>query len=226
MRAILFANGNLETSPLSLNSTDLIIAADGGAKHCLQHGIWPAYVVGDFDSLDAGEVEELTGRGVRLIRYPTRKDFTDLELALQHIGNMKRKEGLPIEEVMIFAALGSRWDQTIGNLLLASSFTAAPVCIIHGVQEIRFLHSGETLEITGSAGDTVSILSLSERAEGITTQGLEYPLHDEDLFWGSTRGISNVLTQRVAEIKLKEGRLAVMVIHHGWPSNQEEAHEG
>lgn len=225
MRAALFANGNLEHPLISLDKTDLIVAADAGARHCLKLGIWPAFVLGDFDSLTAGEMEILADKGAQLIQYPRRKDYTDLELALQHISRLKQEASLTIDEIVLFAALGSRWDQTIGNLLLAASFTAVPIRIAHGIQEIRFLHSGEKLEITGNVGDTVSIIPLSNKAARITIQGMEYPLRAEDLDFGSTRGISNVLTQQTAEISLSEGLLAVTMIHHGWQSNPEEPYE-
>ena len=83
MRVIIFANGGF-TEPPELYPDDLIIAADGGARHCRSLGLTPHLVVGDFDSLDATELAELQAAGSQVVRYARNKDFTDLELALQH----------------------------------------------------------------------------------------------------------------------------------------------
>ena len=61
----------------------LIIAADGGAVHCLALGITPDVVVGDFDSLSPDQLNRLKASGTDIIRHPVRKDDTDLELALK-----------------------------------------------------------------------------------------------------------------------------------------------
>ncbi len=224
MRAILFANGDLKSSP-QLQDTDLIIAADGGAKHCMAFGVIPAYVVGDMDSLNPGDLETLGERGAQIIRYPRRKDFTDLELALQYLEKLQKDDGLNIDEIVIYGALGSRWDQTIANLLLAGSCTIAPIHLEDEFQEIHFVHSGEDLRILGSPGDTVSLIPLGASVDGIITHCLEYPLTDEHLLFGSTRGISNVLQTEQAEIKIEKGLLAVLVIHLFNPSNSEKNHE-
>jgi thiamine pyrophosphokinase len=113
------------TSPTWLNQAvelspeDLLIAADGGAQHCLEKGLHPAYVVGDLDSLDSDQVARLESQGAQFVRYPSRKDQTDLELAVDLAQN------LGYAEVLILGALGARWDQTIANIMLP----AAPALI-------------------------------------------------------------------------------------------------
>ena len=46
MRAVIIANGWLNQG-IVLSPEDLLIAADGGARHCLEKDLHPAYVVGD-----------------------------------------------------------------------------------------------------------------------------------------------------------------------------------
>jgi thiamine pyrophosphokinase len=48
---------------------------------------------------------------------------------------------------------------------------------------------------------------LAGDAVGITTHGLEYPLIDETLYFGSPRGVSNVFKQDSAHIQIREGLL-------------------
>ena len=82
LRAIIFANGQYEF-PYCPEPHDLVIAADGGARHCLAHGIQPTVVIGDLDSLRPDELATLETGGAQILTYPARKDHTDLELAIE-----------------------------------------------------------------------------------------------------------------------------------------------
>ncbi|OGO37498.1 MAG: thiamine diphosphokinase, partial [Chloroflexi bacterium RBG_16_57_11] len=186
MRAVIFANGQL-TRPILLQPDDLVIAANGGTHHCLGLGIRPQVVIGDLDSVREDELEALSASGTQIITYPERKDFTDLELALLEA----QKRGA--DRVLLLAALGRRWDQSLANILLPAALPELKITLLDDQQEIHFLRPGETLEITGQPGDTVSLIPLSGDAGGVFTHGLEYPLHREMLRFGSTRGISNVM---------------------------------
>jgi len=206
LRAVIFANGWFNQLP-TLRPDDLLIAADGGARLCLSLGLQPDIVIGDFDSLNEKELAALKAGGSEIIQFPTRKDFTDLELALRHARQ------LGVDEVLILAALGARWDQTMANLLLPAAFPFVAISLVDGKQEIHFLRGEAKLEIHGQPGDTVSLIPLSGNARNILTQNLEYPLTKESLLFGSTRGISNVLLKESASISLQSGQLLVVVIH-------------
>jgi thiamine pyrophosphokinase len=206
LRIIIFANGWLG-KPIPLRPDDRIIAADGGAHHCLALGVYPSVVIGDLDSLTSAELDTLRAHGAEIIQYPIRKEYTDLELALQYVRD------LPGEQVIIVAALGARWDQTLANVLLPSVQPDRRISLYDGPQEIHFLANDELLEIEGHPGDTVSLLALCDEAHGVTTQALEYPLNDETLYFGSTRGVSNVMLTERAGVYLKNGRLMCTVIH-------------
>lgn len=214
MRSVIFANGNLTDLPAAraaVQDGDLLIAADGGARHCRELGLTPAVIVGDFDSLDDTELLELQRAGVELERHPARKDFTDLELAL------RRAVAHGADEILVLGALGARWDQTLANLLLpaAADLRGVRIRLLDGPQEITLLQGGETLAISGQPGDTVSLVPLGGDAQGVVTSGLEYPLDHETLFFGATRGVSNTLLGESASARIKEGLLLCVVIHNG-----------
>ena len=103
----------------------------------------------------------------------------------------------------------------MANLLLPAGKALAKVRIrlLDGHQEIRLLRAGERLIITGQLGDTVSLIPLAGDACGVATEGLEYPLMDENLVFGATRGISNVLQEQSASVSLREGLLLIVMIH-------------
>ena len=206
MRAIIIANGEFN-GQIEISPTDLVIAANGGARHCLDHNIAPKIVIGDLDSLEPEDITRLVALGAELIKFPARKDFTDLELALRYA----QEQGA--DEVIIQAGLGARWDQTIANLLLPILFAPLKVRLFDSNQEISFVHAGETLHLQGEPGDTVSLIPIAGLAQGISTQGLEYPLVDESLVFGSSRGVSNVLLDDQAVVSLTKGILICVIIH-------------
>lgn len=213
MRSVIIANGELNNHP-ELEAGDLLIAADGGARHCLRLGLHPQIVIGDFDSLDPGDLAELEQAGAEIVRHPPRKDATDLELALL----VARERGAT--QVIVLGALGDRWDQTVANLLLPLSNRLAglPVRLLDGPQELLLLRATDPaqpaeIEVRGQPGDIVSLIPLGGDAQGVRTEGLEYPLHGETLLFGATRGVSNVLLSAAATISLLSGILLAVIIH-------------
>jgi thiamine pyrophosphokinase len=190
----------------------MIIAADGGARHCLALGLVPAVVIGDFDSLTPADLETLKALGAEIVQFPVRKDFTDLELALQHA----RSTGA--DEILILGALGERWDQTLANVMLPAAFPDLNIRLVDGNQEFIYLRAGETITVSGCPGDTLSLVPLGGDAQGITTDQLEYSLRGENLPLGSTRGVSNNLLTEEAQISLREGFLLCVVMHQPDPS--------
>jgi thiamine pyrophosphokinase len=218
VRIVIFANGTLNDPHQSMaliRPDDFIVAADGGAIHCLQLGLQPNIVIGDFDSLDRENISRLEASGVELIRHPARKDYTDLELALEHALQ------IGASQILILGALGNRWDQTLANLLLPASadFSTMDIRLVDGQQEIFLVKGGHRTVIQGKPGDILSLIPLYGDANGITTQGLEYALDEGTLKFGSTRGISNVLLGNMAEISCKEGLLVGVLIHAPGPNS-------
>ena len=211
MRAILLANSQLNPSDTladELHSGELLIAADGGGQHCLNLGLSPDIVVGDFDSLAPEALKQLAAGGARIVRHDTRKDETDLELALR----LACDAGA--DDIIMFAALGNRWDMTLANLLLAAQaeFLDSRITLVDGAQRISLLKPGATHTLTGRTGDTLSLIPLAGDVSGIRTDGLEYPLEGETLHFGSPRGVSNVFLTTKATVFFEEGLLLAVQI--------------
>jgi thiamine pyrophosphokinase len=210
MRALVFANGEF-TDPQQardlIRPDDLVIAADGGTRHALAIGVTPQVVIGDLDSISPGDLARLEGTGARVERHSPRKDETDLELALQYAA----REGAT--EIIILAALGGRLDQTIANILLLAlpELEGIDVRVVGGAQE-ALLICDEAL-IAGQPGDTVSLIPLGGDAEGVTAEGLEWPLSKDTLRFGPARGVSNVLTGKQAYVRLQQGSLLCVITH-------------
>jgi thiamine pyrophosphokinase len=208
MRAIIFANGDAPdrtTIERWLTPTDRIIAADGGTRNALSVGLTPHVVIGDLDSLAEADRAQLERAGVPFIVYPTHKDYTDLELAIRYA----HEHGAT--EIVIFSALGGRWDQSLANLMLLTLPELAQVTtrIIDRAVSIEVIR--DRAEIAGRAGDGLSLIALKGDAHGVTIEGCEYPLTDATLPFGATLGLSNVLTQEIVKIAVKQGQ--ILAVH-------------
>lgn len=207
MRAIIFANGEYQDPyrQPNIQEGDLVIAADGGSRHCQALKIVPDLLIGDLDSADPDLAAAWEAAGVEVIQHPEDKDQTDLELAL--LLAQDRGSG----EALIYGAVGGRLDMTYGNLiLLAHPQLTMPATLICGNEEVHLLRPGESLSLAGQPGDTLSLLPLHSGGAVVSAQGLKYTLDNEKLAFGLTRGISNQLIQTQAAIRLETGLLAVI----------------
>jgi thiamine pyrophosphokinase len=118
---------------------------------------------------------------------------------------------------VLLAALGDRWDMSLVNILLAAhpAFAGIQVRMIDNHQELLLLRGGESLELSGKPGDTLSLIPVRGRAEGITTRGLEYALDNGNLEFGSPCGVSNEFCTNRASVSLRKGLLVCVVIRNG-----------
>ena len=206
------ANGPLPDGVAQLETfaavAALRVAADGGARHFLAAGLLPHFLVGDLDSLPASDLDALQKAGVAVLRHPARKDATDLELAL----DVALAQGA--DEVVVLAALGARWDQTLANMLLLAleRYDRVPMCVVAGAQTLRVLRPGRAHQLAGASGDTLSLIPIAGPAAGITTSGLDYPMKHGTLPFGATLGVSNVLTSATASVTLESGLLLADIL--------------
>jgi len=178
-----------------------VVAADRGLDHALALGLEVSVAVGDFDSASPEAVAAVESAGIRIERYPAEKDATDLELALD------TALALGPSRILVLAGVGERLDHLLSALLLLGSERYASVRLdarIGGAQ--AHVIRGER-ELAGTPGELVSLFPLGGRAEGVSTEGLAYPLLDETLEPGSSRGISNELVAESARVSVASGTL-------------------
>ena len=114
-KIIIFANGNKPKNVKLASSDEIILAADGGARHCRDLDITPDFIIGDFDSLPIEDINYFKNRGVKFIRHPSEKDETDLELALNHAFK------IGASDIDLYGLFGGRWEMSFANLLLLAS---------------------------------------------------------------------------------------------------------
>ncbi|MCX7750211.1 MAG: thiamine diphosphokinase [Candidatus Bipolaricaulota bacterium] len=178
------------------SQADLVVAADGGARHLARAGLAPDVVVGDLDSLDGPPPP-----GAEVHKSPREKDATDLELALDHVAR------LAPGEVHLCGALGGRLDHALATVQLLTRY-AFPI-VLHHPPETLYLVS-RTLDLPAQIGDRVSLLPLTDEARGVTTRGLRYALSGATLLRASTRGVSNEVVALPCGVEVAEGKLLLV----------------
>lgn len=177
----------------------LIIACDGAYRKAKRIGIKVDVLIGDLENVARHEV----GSGVRIFAYPSEKDETDAELAFHYALDRKPSE------IFFLGALGGRWDHTLANIFLMTQAAAkgVPVHLVCGAWRLHVVLSHWRFD--GRLGDRVSLIPLTRRVDGIRTAGLKYALKGASLFFDRTRGTSNVMIKREAEVHVKRGWLLV-----------------
>lgn len=209
MKVLIAGSGSLSNLELLKKHhawAELVIAADGGAEYFHKAGLMPDVLLGDFDSLPQAVLQEFQAyKSAEIRTFPTNKDFTDMELAL----NLAMERGAT--EVVILGASGTRLDHTTANIHLLYKLLTNQIkgCIEDENNRIYLIN--DKLTIKKQDNRKVSLLPLPPCVSGLTTQGLSYPLSDATLTFGTGQGISNEFSDNTATVSLKEGLLLVFV---------------
>ncbi len=197
-------------------SYDKVFAVDKGLEYVDALGLVPAYLVGDFDTVDQDllrDYEMKISKGeisTMLERHPAMKDATDTELAVDMAINMGA------ENITLLAATGSRLDHLLANmgLLLMSSRQHVNMHIVDAQNRVRMLTDKDTKKcVIGKAeqfGQYVSLIPISPVVEGVTLKGALYPLDCATIYQGESRTVSNEILKDCIEIQLEKGAMLVL----------------
>ena len=199
----MFAGGDRPPASVlaCLPAAALVIAADSGLEHASALGWRVDLVVGDLDSVNLDVLAAARAAGALVEAHPREKDATDLELAVD--AALVRDA----RAVTVVGGAGGRLDHLLANLTLLASprFAGARVDAWCGPAYVVVVR--DTVELTGPPGSTVTLLALGGPARGVRTEGLRYPLVDEDLEAGTSRGVSNQLIGPSARVSVQSGVL-------------------
>ncbi len=180
---------------------DEVIAVDGGLAYVESLDVEPDLVLGDFDSL--GYVP----RGEQVLRFPVRKDASDMELALDAAARRHH------HDLRVYGALGGRSDHTLANLQVLAHMSEQGFSVeaIGASEEVAFVTGPGRLDLPVRDEGIVSVFSMSDEACGVTERGLAYEVEDMTLTNRTSRGLSNEFTGTPAAIGVESGTLAIFL---------------
>lgn len=184
----------------------LVIAADSGWDHATAIGLVPDLLVGDLDSISAAGLAAAEAAGTPITKYPTAKDATDTELAL--LAAVSHGAG----HLTVVSGGGDRLDHLLGTLfaLALPALHAVTVEAWVGSCHVALVAAGRTVTVAARVGEVLTLLPVGGSASGITTGGLAYPLCDEELTAGASRGLSNVVECTPVTVTVGTGTVFVL----------------
>jgi thiamine pyrophosphokinase len=203
--AAIFAGGMISET-VTVEPASMVIAADSGYDHARSRSIDVDILVGDMDSISPDGLTEAETRGVTIERFPTDKDETDLEIAIDTAIR------LGATNITVYAGEGGSFGHLLGVTLGLTDHRwdgAHIVWKIGGATVYRLLPSSPIV-IDIETGSIVSVLPVGD-ATGVTATGLRWPLQNSNLPRGTTRGLSNIATGPNVSVSLDTGALLVIV---------------
>lgn len=197
------------------NKDIYVVVADGGLKFLLKNGMLPDFFVGDLDSVELedtptgkakpeGALKDMLNDIPKKI-VPVEKDDTDMALAVAKAYEKGYRN------ILLYGGCGgARISHTLANIQMMS-FYAEKGC------SLQMLGDGIRLEILHNASKTlsaamkgsISVICLSDIAEGVTIQGLKYE-YTGALTSDRTLGVSNSFVGKDAIVSVENGTLLLV----------------
>ena len=203
MKAFIYTGGNIYPENITEKPAkgDLCIACDSGYLNMKRLGVSPDIIVGDFDSLGEQNIPD----GVKTVRVPAQKDFTDTQLAV----NTALEEGAG--ETVIIGGLDGRLDHTLSNIAILRMLDGIKVyaSITNGKNRVRYIDSTSTL-IARSGFKYLSLIAADKKVRGVDVEGCRYPLKNATLTHDNQYAVSNEITGNCALVAVRKGALYII----------------
>lgn len=185
------------------------IGVDRGLKVLKENGIQVNAAFGDFDSVSEEERKEINRSDDNITFFPSEKDETDLQLALEWAIKQKPRR------IYIFGATGGRLDHFMGavQLLIRDDVLCSTDTEVFIVDQKNFITAKVAGQYTIKEDTTlqyVSFFPVSDEVIGLTLMGFKYPLKDMHISRGSTLCISNELISSHGHFSFESGILLVV----------------
>lgn len=213
--ALVCVNGDTGAiAPYLSQDYNLTVAVDGGLQRLAAMNRRADVLIGDLDSVAQDLLDRQRDQDMTIVQHPSAKEATDFELALLWLSENVHgyhQHRPPIDSVTIIGTTGGRLDQSIGNLMVqAARDWPFKIKMITESGVTHLIRREHPFCVSLPMGSQVSLIPLSETVEGVQTTGLQYPLIGESLSFGSSRGISNVVTEPMISITIEAGKLLLV----------------
>lgn len=171
MKIIIVANSPKKSfaSLYHLNPSDYFIGIDGGCSELLKRNIIPDIAIGDFDSTNM--FDTIQEKAITTKVFPSKKNETDLELALMHLATIKGATNLIIE---VYDALSGRLDHELLAIKLLQKYAQYKIKLIDEVNTIQLVKENSQIEIKENQMVYFSLIPINEAV--VSVRNALYPL--------------------------------------------------
>lgn len=181
-----------------------IFCIDKGIDACRACDIVPNFLIGDFDSASASAVDWAHKKNLPVETYPTDKDFTDTQLALQ-----RGTEIFGEHVALLTGCFGGRVDHLYSTLFTCATIDRK-IFLADEREVICFIKDGESCTMKFvSKPLAVSLLPMTATCTGITTKNLHWELDDITLTQNFPNAISNRIEDAEIFFHIDSGILAI-----------------
>lgn len=183
---------------------DYIVACDAGYRNAERLGVRPDLIVGDFDSAPRPDADAET------IILPHVKDDTDTHYAARWL----MEHGC--RRITMLGALGgARLEHSFANLATALYLAknGVEVLLANEHSELRILCPGQSLRLERGNWMYLSLFPIDGPLEGVSLEGVFYPLQDACLTSDYPLGVSNEFTAPAATLSCRSGYGVVVLSH-------------
>ncbi len=171
---------------------DRLYAADRGAIPLLERGFKPT-ITGDMDSLRLADQD-----GLRIVPHWDQNSFDSDKLLM-----LARQDG--VTDITLAAIEGDRLDHVLGTL---SSSLASPLSIRLALRRGLgwIIRPGEERSFGARPGQRLSLMPILP-SQGVSIQGVEWPLENQAMTMGGFISLSNRAAEDEIKITLEAGAL-------------------
>ena len=208
MHTLIISGGTIDTDfaldLLKKEKYDHIIGVDGALKFCKEQNIVPTRIVGDFDTLDPEILTWYqTNTQIEIRQFNPVKDATDTQIAIElamELGSRK---------ITLIGGTGTRLDHVLGNIqsLYLALEKGVDCEILDEHNRIRLIQGEYRIKKAEQYGKYVSLIPFTTDVNGVTLEGLKYPVQDQHFTVQGSGGfgVSNEIAADEARISLKQG---------------------
>lgn len=207
MKIVITSGGKAPSRKLlieELKGNSYLICADSGANCLHKYNIVPNMLVGDFDSIDKDVFEYFKNSDAKIVKYPSEKDYTDTEIALNMALDMKP------DEIVLLGCTGTRMDHFLANLGLLLKCLENKVVAFIKDEHNTIMITKKSLNIYGKKGKTFSLAAYYNSVENLSISGAKYPLNNFYLNIGNPITTSNEFLDHEVKISFDKGNLLII----------------
>ncbi|MBR2213132.1 MAG: thiamine diphosphokinase [Eubacterium sp.] len=197
-RCVIVGSMNVDSRIQDYLEDSFVIAADGGLLNLEKSNKTPDLILGDFDSLG------FEPEGENVIKYPVKKNDTDMMLAV------KKAIDLGYKEIVIFGGCGGRLDHTLANIntMVYALEKGANISILDSQNDMYI--TDDSLRQSRRDKDNISLFAIEEKAV-VDIEGAKYSGKNIVISNNTTLGVSNSFADDEVKISVVEGTILVIV---------------